>query len=124
MIEESQTAPFILIVDDNEAKRYIASKIISKAGYKVEEARTGQEALDKAAKMLPDLMIVDIKLPDIDGFEVCRTIRSGAGTAYIPVLHFSATLNTSEARVHGLEEGADAFLTQDAKPEELLATIK
>ncbi len=114
----------ILVVDDNDTKRYTVTRTLTRGGYQIIEATTGNQAIELAAKRLPDLMVVDIRLPDINGFEVCRSIKSNAGTSFIPVLHFSATMNTPDARIYGLEEGADAFLTQEAKPEELLATVK
>jgi len=123
-VAESNEDVTILVVDDNEAKRYIAARTLALGNYKIFQASTGKEAIRLAQQALPDLMVVDIKLPDIDGFEVCKIIKSNAGTSFIPVLHYSATLNTPEARIYGLQEGADAFLTQDARPEELLATVK
>ena len=119
----SQTKPVILNVDDAEAQRYAIARTLEGAGFTVWQAATGQEGLEKAAK-LPDLVILDVKLPDISGFEVCRRMKSNPETASIPILHQSAMYVESQFRVTGLEGGADAYLVHPIEPEELLATIR
>ncbi|HLW51695.1 MAG TPA: response regulator [Candidatus Angelobacter sp.] len=118
-----QTKPVILNVDDAEAQRYAVARTLEGAGFTVWQAGTGQEGLEKAAK-LPDLIILDIKLPDINGFEVCRRLKANPETASIPVLHQSAMFVDSQFRVTGLEGGADAYLIHPIEPEELLATVR
>ena len=113
----------ILLVDDDEPKRYAVAKTLRRAGYRVEEAGTGREALRLVATR-PNLVILDVKLPDMDGFEVCRRIKSDPATGSIPVLHISSTFVDIEDKVHGLESGADGYLTNVAEPLELLATIR
>ncbi|MBN1227507.1 MAG: response regulator, partial [Deltaproteobacteria bacterium] len=83
----------------------------------------GREALEKA-KEGPDLILLDVQLPDIDGFEVCRTIKGNADTSHIPVIHLSATYKDTESKVLGLEGGADGYLTYPIEPAVLLSTIK
>ena len=119
----SQTKPVILNVDDAEAQRYAVARTLENAGFTVWHAATGQEGLEKAAR-LPDLVILDVKLPDINGFEVCRQLKSNPETAQIPVLHQSAMYVDSRFRVTGLESGADAYLIHPIEPEELLATVR
>jgi CheY-like chemotaxis protein len=80
----------ILLVDDDEPKRYSIARTLRRAGYAVMEAVTGSEALRMVASR-PDLIVLDVKLPDIDGFEVCRRIKSEPTTRAIPVLHVSGT---------------------------------
>lgn len=103
--------PVILHIDDDEANRYAVKLILERAGYEVVEAETGQQGLTKA-QQLPDLIILDIRLPDINGFEVCRCIKSDPKLARISVLQTSATFTSSENKVEGLESGADGYLAQ------------
>lgn len=113
----------ILAVDDVEAKRYAWVKILTRAGFHVSTASTGKEAL-ALVKDGPDLVILDVRLPDINGMDVCRQIKAGASTASIPVLHISASLITSEDRAIALESGADGYLIEPVNPDELVASVK
>src|SRR5262249_5097631 len=112
----------ILAVDDNEAQRYALVRSLREAGYGVMEAGTGEQALTKAAQ-LPDLITLDVNLPDMHGFEVCRQIKTNPSTAHIPVLHLSSTYVEPDARVRGLASGADAYLAEPIDRGELVATI-
>lgn len=112
----------ILYVDDTEAQRYALSRVLQRAGFEVIEAGTGYQALEKMESR-PDLVVLDVNLPDISGFEVCREIKNREASARTPVLHVSATMVTTDARVTALEGGADAYLVQPIAPEELIATI-
>ena len=113
----------VLVVDDTDANRYAVSRWLRSAGYDVIEAATGAEALEQA-RTHPDLMVLDVRLPDTSGFEVLRTLRGDPMLAEIPVIHLSASFTTSEWRTHGLEAGADAFLTHPVEPRELVATVR
>jgi len=117
------TKGVILNVDDNDSGRYVISRILLREGFEVKEARSGHEAL-RLAQENPDLIVLDVNLPDLSGFEVCRAIKSNPRTAAIPVLHLSATAVTAQERAAGLEVGADAYLPQPVEPDLLLATIK
>lgn len=112
----------ILHVDDDEANRYAVTRSLTRAGFDVIEAIDGREALDKLA-VNPELVILDIRLPDIDGFEICRRIKANSSTAHIPVLHLSASFVTSEDKAHGLDSGADGYLVRPVEPVELIATV-
>src|SRR5688572_2081503 len=92
----------VLVVDDTDANRYAVSRWLRGAGYDVIEAATGAEALEQA-RTHPDLMVLDVRLPDTSGFEVLRTLRADPMLAEIPVIHLSASFTTSEWRTHGLE---------------------
>ncbi|QEH34524.1 Sensor protein EvgS precursor [Aquisphaera giovannonii] len=116
-------AALILVVDDDEAKRYSITKILQKAGYRIRQAVTGGEALRMVAE-LPDLVVLDVKLPDVSGFEVCRRIKADPVTSEIPVLHMSTTFVDLEDKLQGLEGGADGYLTDVLEPLELIATVK
>jgi PAS domain S-box-containing protein len=114
----------ILHVDDNEANRYVVTRILQNAGFAVVEAATGAAGLKAVAEHQPALVILDVKLPDISGFEVCRQIKANPETAFIPVLHLSATFVQSQDKAEGLDSGADAYLAQPVEPIELLATVR
>jgi PAS domain S-box-containing protein len=113
----------VLVIDDDAAKRHSIVKILRKAGYAIREGETGSDALRLAAEK-PILIILDVKLPDMSGFEVCRRIKEDAATAAIPVLHISTTFVDIEDRIQGLEGGADGYLTDVLEPLELIATVK
>ena len=112
----------ILNVDDNEAQRYATTKLLLTGGYKVIEAATGQQTLELAAKF-PDLILLDVNLPDMDGFEVCRRLRGNPETAHIAIVHLSATFTRPEARTKGLRNGADEYLCQPIGRDALLGAI-
>lgn len=111
----------ILAVDDNDSLRYSLSRSLQGGGYRVIEARTGAEAL-RLAQDDPDLITLDVHLPDTNGFEICRILKNDPKTAHIPVLHISATFVDTEFRVRGLE-AADGYLAEPISREELLATV-
>ena len=112
----------ILTVDDNDAMRYSLVRSLKDAGYNVMEARTGQEALAMVAEA-PDLITLDVNLPDMSGFQVCRQLKSNPATSSIPILHVSSTFVDPEYRVRGLDGGADAYLAEPIDRAELVATI-
>lgn len=113
----------ILIVDDREENRYITRRMLESAGYECFEAETGRRALE-AARKGPGLIVLDTRLPDLSGFEVCRLLKSSADTATIPVLQVSASFTSIEDRVRALEGGADAYLTHPVDRTVLIATIR
>lgn len=115
--------PLILVVDDTEAKRYTSVHVLKRAGYKTMEAESGEEALQIIHENRPGLIILDINLPGINGFEVCRLVRADPSISSIPVLHLSASYGSTEAKIQGLMEGADSYLSQPVEPDELLATV-
>src|ERR1700722_1844392 len=112
----------ILAVDDNPAALYATSRVLRSAGYEVMEAKTGGAALAAATKA--DLIVLDVNLPDIDGFEVCRRLRARPDTALIPVLHLSATFTHAGDRALGFEAGADSYLTRPVEAPVLIATVR
>jgi PAS domain S-box-containing protein len=112
----------ILAVDDNPAALYATSRVLRSAGYEVIEAATGNAALAAADKA--DLLVLDINLPDVDGFEVCRRLRARPETAQLPVLHLSATFTNTRDFELGIEAGADSYLTRPVEALVLLATVR
>lgn len=113
----------ILIVDDNEINRYTTDRVLREAHYQTIEAASGQEALAKA-RSHPDLVLLDVNLPDIDGYEVCRQLRADPATSEIPIVHTSATFVSIDDRIMGLDVGADGYLTRPIEPRVLVATIR
>jgi PAS domain S-box-containing protein len=119
----SKSGPIrILAVDDNPAALYATTRVLKSAGYEVVQATTGSAALDAAARV--DLVVLDINLPDIDGFEVCRRLRARPETAQLPVLHLSATFTHSADFELGLQAGADSYLTRPVEAPVLVATVR
>ncbi|GMT97615.1 hypothetical protein KH5H1_17340 [Corallococcus caeni] len=123
MAEQPRLAT-VLNVNDDEANRYLVNRILEMSGYHVLEAATGMAALLLAEEHRPDVIVLDVKLPDISGYEVCARLRANAATAAIAVMHTSATFVTPDKKVQGLEGGADAYLTQPYEPSELIATVR
>lgn len=114
----------ILAIDDNAAALYATSRVLKAAGYEVLQASTGGAGLAAAASERIDLIVLDVNLPDIDGFEVCRRLRARPETAQIPVLHLSATFTQNSDFKLGLEAGADSYLTRPVEAPVLLATVR
>ena len=112
----------ILAVDDNPSALYATSRVLRSAGYEVIEATTGAAALAAAARA--DLVVLDVNLPDIDGFEVCRRLRARPDTSQLPVLHLSATFTQSADFALGFEAGADSYLTRPVEAPVLIATVR
>ncbi len=119
----AEAAPLILCVDDDEGARYAMMRTLQRTGFRTLEAATGAQALQRMAER-PDLVVLDVHLPDVDGFEVCRRIRADSRTSSTPILQISADFVEAEHRARGLELGADAYLTHPIEPPELIATIR
>lgn len=114
----------ILNVDDDEASRYAKSRILKRAGYEVTEAGTGGDALRLMNDTQPQLVLLDVKLPDMSGIDVCQKIKADPSSAHVMVLQISASHVTTPDRVLGLECGADTYLTEPVESTELLATVR
>lgn len=114
----------VLNVNDDDANRYLVNRILEMAGYHVLEAATGMSALLMAEQHRPDVVVLDVKLPDVSGYEVCARLRANPSTASIAVMHTSATFVTSDKKARGLDSGADAYLTQPFDASELVATVR
>lgn len=119
----AKTAPLVLNVDDYPPGRYTRTKILRQAGFTVVEAGTGEEALAQLSHR-PDLVLLDINLPDMTGFQVCKRIKDNPDTAGTLVLHMSASSLLPTDQVAGLEGGADGYLTEPVEPTVLIATVK
>lgn len=118
------TSEIILIVNDNEAGRYATRRVLTRAGFQVLDASTGEEGLRLARRASPQLIVLDINLPDVNGIEVCRQLKADPKTANIMVLQVSATNIQVTDRVRALSAGADSFLIEPVEPEELEAVAR
>ena len=118
------TPELILIVNDNEAGRYATNRILTRAGFQTLEASTGEAGLRLARSASPQLVVLDINLPDINGVEVCRQLKTDPKTAHTMVLQVSATNIQVADRVSALSAGADSFLVEPVEPEELEAVTR
>lgn len=114
----------VLVVDDDEAGRYATARLLRRAGIEVVEASTGEEGLRRAREEKPDLVLLDVNLPDLSGFEVCRRLRQTPETAHLLVVHLSASFVEDAHHVLGLEGGADGYLNRGQSPEVLVATVR
>jgi CheY-like chemotaxis protein len=112
----------ILVVDDNLPSRYTTSRVLSRAGFDVREAGTGTDALRLAS--VADLIVLDIALPDIDGFEVCTRLKQDARTRMIPVIHKTAVYRDADHRRRGLAVGADDYLVDPVEPSVLVHSVE
>ena len=114
----------VLNVDDHEAALFARSSILRKEGWNVVEAQTGRGALEAVRRHQPDVVLLDVHLPDINGLEVCRQIKAGADTRHIKVVQVSASVRAPLDQLHCLEEGgADMYLTEPVSRGTLLSVI-
>ncbi|WP_433375548.1 SpoIIE family protein phosphatase [Streptosporangium sp. CA-115845] len=114
----------VLVVDDTPTKLYILSSWLRRSGHQVVQATGGLEALAKVRELQPDLVVLDVRLPDISGYEVCERIKADAATSSIPVIQISGAAITPADRAQGLERGADAYLAEPVEPDEFAATVE
>ena len=113
----------ILVIDDEKDLIELVRYNLEKEGFLVKDARDGESGLSAAIKELPNLILVDLMLPGVDGLDVCRVLRSDKRTAAIPIIMLTAKSAESD-RVLGLELGADDYITKPFSPRELIARIK
>jgi len=113
----------ILIVEDDDDIRELVSHSLSREGFRVSEASAGAEALDSAKSDTPDLIILDLMLPDIDGLEVCRRLKADVSSKTIPIIMLTAKSEDTDIVV-GLELGADDYITKPFSPRVLAARVK
>lgn len=119
----------VLVVDDVPASRYALGAVLRRAGHRVVLAASAGEALVELdvrtrAGELPDVALVDVGLPDMSGYELCRRLKESPTTAALPVVHFSAAAHDSVDRCRGLDAGGEAYLTVPAEPEEIEAVVR
>lgn len=116
-------ATSVLVVDDEPDIRDLVVFHLEREGFRVRTARTGADALKQVKTSAPDLIILDLMLPELDGLEVCRRLRHDPATSFIPVIMLTAKGDEVD-RVVGLEIGADDYVTKPFSPKELVARIR
>jgi len=113
----------VLIVDDEAETRTVLREFLEQAGYASAEAANGLEALAQAERLLPHAILLDIRMPDLDGFEVCRRLKANPGTKLIPVIVVTAVQNDALNRL-AYEVGALACIVKPFRLEALLTTVR
>jgi two-component system, NtrC family, sensor kinase len=112
-----------LIVDDDPSDRYIMSYYLSHEGYKIESAANGEEALDKAQRLTPDIIMLDVYMPGMNGIEICRQLKSSEETRHIPIIAVTGMVD-SKIKLECLEAGADNFISKPVNMAEMLIKIR
>ena len=112
----------VLVVDDDEAGRYATRRVLERANFDVSEAADGASALAALARR-PDLVLLDLRLPDLDGFEICRRIKSSPATASIRILPLTGVFTSEQDRRRALALGADGYLVRPVSPDDLVAAV-
>jgi len=112
----------LLVVDDDPGLLLAVSDTLRAEGYDVATARRGADALVRVAETLPDLIISDIRMPGMDGYQLVRNLRSNARTRLVPIVFLSAKDETAD-RIEGFRTGVDAYVTKPFEPEELAAIV-
>jgi len=112
----------LLVVDDDPGLLLAVSETLRSEGYDVMTARRGSEALVRVAEALPDLIVSDIRMPGMDGFQLVRNLRSTPHTRLVPIVFLTAKDETTD-RIAGFRSGVDAYITKPFEPEELVAIV-
>jgi len=120
---EPLATPHVLIVEDDPDIAQLVARYLEKAGFTAERAVNGRDALDAIAERAPDVLVLDLMLPHVDGLDVCRRVRANERTAAIPIVMLTARAEESE-RIVGLEIGADDYLAKPFSPNELVARVR
>lgn len=122
MVKVQNTDVYILVVDDTQTNREVMARILSRKKYQQKSVASGEEALISVAQRLPDLILLDISMPGMDGFEVCERLKADDRTRNIPVMFISA-LDETEDKVRAFQVGGVDYITKPFKIEEVLARV-
>ncbi len=115
--------PLVLVVDDFDDNRAMYAEYLGYSGYRVVEASNGQEAIEVAQRAHPDIIVMDLSLPLVDGWEATRRLKADAGTKAIPIIALTGHVLAGHSR-GAREAGCDAFLAKPCLPEDLVARVK
>jgi chemosensory pili system protein ChpA (sensor histidine kinase/response regulator) len=121
--EAIELAPLIMVVDDSLTVRKITTRFLQREGYRVSTARDGVEALEMLEDEMPAVMLLDIEMPRMDGYEVVRHVRAGAATRELPIIMITSR-TADKHRSHALEAGVDGYMGKPYQEEELLSEIQ
>jgi PAS domain S-box-containing protein len=124
VVEGTNKQTVVLNVDDNKDSLRVKTVTLRHAGFVVIEAETGEEAIRLVSESRPDVVLLDVNLPDVSGFDVCRRIRSSPATTSTLIVQISARFTKGSDKIRGLDGGADGYLTSPVEPPLLVATIK
>lgn len=116
-------SPLVLVVDDFQDNREMFAEFLSLSGFRVAEASTGREALDRAFALIPDVILMDLSLPELDGWEATRCLKGDSRTAHIPIVALTGHALADHSR-EAKDAGCDAFLTKPCLPEVLVVEIR
>ena len=122
--EHSDGPERLLIVEDEDATRETWAEFFGNAGYAVLQAGDGQEALEITRRDRPDLILLDLRLPKLDGYQVCQRLKGDPMTAHIPIIMITAFLTGASDTVRGIEYGADDYLNKPVDLDVLAARVK
>ena len=112
----------ILAVDDSDAQLYFVSRVLRQAGFEVRATQSGSETL-RMAEDQPDLIVLDVRLPDVNGFEICKRLKENPKTASIPVVFLSSQHPPADGKAQAYFLGADEFLTYPIQPDQLTIIV-
>jgi twitching motility two-component system response regulator PilH len=113
----------ILIVDDSPTERHVLNDMLTKSGYEVVATDNGEDAILKAKLLKPDLILMDVVMPNLNGFQATRTINKNPDTAHIPII-LVTTKDQETDKVWGMRQGAKAYVTKPIKEEELVKALQ
>ena len=122
-VERAERSPMILVADDEPTNRSLIQRRLERTGYRVITAQNGQEAVEKAVEAAPDLIILDVMMPVMDGLQACRSIKDNEATRDIPIIFLSARDET-DVKVSALGIGANDYISKPFNAEELLARVE
>ena len=121
--QSSDSPPLVLVVDDFQDNREMFAEFLSLSGFRVAEASTGREAIDRGFELLPDVILMDLSLPELDGWEATRQLKNDPRTRHIPIVALTGHALADHSR-EAREAGCDAFLTKPCLPEVLVVEIR
>ena len=113
----------VLVIEDSRTEMQVITSCLQRGGLSVETAGSGEEAFAKISSKKPDVIVLDVVLPGRSGFELCRDLKSEAGTSKIPVV-LCSTKGSEMDKFWGMKQGADAYITKPVDQEQLLQTVK